>query len=541
MDPLDVTDAQLVAAARGGDQNAYRQLVSRYQGHVYGLAYSLVDHWADAQDIAQETFIRAYMNLDQLREPARFAAWLRRVAFGVTMNWIRAFRPKLFEHLDGRVDLDELDIPDFAPSPADVAEKRELAEAVLAAVASLPPKYRVPLTMFHLDGLSYQKVADFLDIPLGTAKSVIHRARAKLKSALGAYAAEEITPMVQEVFNEHKLPAEFASRVLENVPDIKWEDGECMLAGAVVACMDGMNDPVSYAFACAASGAAFELTWDHRWHAHERPSQLADNDSIRRLFSALGYDYSIYESAAGATEQQLREQIVASIDHGRPVIAWGIVGAPEPGVVTGYGRDGEVLLGHSYFHDGSNGYYSKDNWYKDCLAVLIVGEKGEVPPRLSLLRDTVAYAVEHARGPKSFADKAIGLAAYEPWADALRRDEDFPKGNLETLTWRCHVSNAVVLPALWDARKAAAVFLRQLADASPPAKAQVLQAAVAYEQEAYILDAAMKIVPFCHESEQRRLQMGDPELRHKLAEIIMQAKEKDQQAVTHLEAALKEM
>lgn len=167
------------------DAEAYGSLVARYQGHVYGLAYSLVENWTEAQDIAQETFIRAYLNLDQLQHPARFAAWLRRVTFSITTNWLRAYRPALFKRLDGQVDLDSLDIPEFKPGPPEVAEKRELAEVVLRAVSALPPKYRVPLTMFHLGGLSYEKVAEFLDIPLGTAKALIHRARAKLRTAPG--------------------------------------------------------------------------------------------------------------------------------------------------------------------------------------------------------------------------------------------------------------------------------------------------------------------------------------------------------------------
>ena len=100
------------------------------------------------------------------------------------MNWLKAFRPRMFERLEGRVDMDSLDIPDFAPGPREVLEKRELADAVLGGIRSLPARYRVPLTMFHLDGLSYEKVADFLDIPLGTAKSLIHRARKKLKEKL---------------------------------------------------------------------------------------------------------------------------------------------------------------------------------------------------------------------------------------------------------------------------------------------------------------------------------------------------------------------
>jgi RNA polymerase sigma-70 factor (ECF subfamily) len=173
----------------------------------------MVDNWADAQDIAQETFIRAYCNLHQLRDPARFAAWLRRVTFSMAMNWLKSFRPERFEQLGTLEDIDSLNIPDFTPGPPEVAEKWELADAVLQAVASLPPKYRVPLTMFHLDGLSYQKVADFLDIPIGTAKSLIHRARQMLRPALIKYVSEEVSSMVQEIFNEHKLPPEFSRDV----------------------------------------------------------------------------------------------------------------------------------------------------------------------------------------------------------------------------------------------------------------------------------------------------------------------------------------
>jgi len=214
-DVAERTDVELISLIRDGDPEPYNLLVARYQGHVYGLAYSLAGNWEDAQDIAQETFIRAYVNLDQLREPRRFPAWLRRITFSVAMKWLKAFRTGLFEQLNGRVDLDSLEIPDFAPGPQEVVERKELAEAVQRAIQSLPPKYRIPLTMFHLDGLSFQKVADFFDIPLGTAKSLIHRAREKLKVSLGTYYSEEVLPMVQEVFNEHKLPAEWTKEVYE--------------------------------------------------------------------------------------------------------------------------------------------------------------------------------------------------------------------------------------------------------------------------------------------------------------------------------------
>jgi len=256
-----LSNGELVRQTCEGDKETYGELVRRFQGHVYGLAYSLVNNWADAQDIAQETFIRAYSNIDQLNDPDRFPAWLRRITFSVSMNWIKSFRPKLYDLIDGKVDLDKLEIPDFKSDPYKIVEKRELAQAVLGAIDSLPSKYKVPLTMFHLDGLSYNKVSDFLDIPLGTVKTLIFRAREKLKTALVAYVDEEVAPMVQEALNEHKLPAEFARKVLDNIPEIRYDKWECTFAGSMKACMDYLSHPVTYDFLMGVSGAAFKLFW----------------------------------------------------------------------------------------------------------------------------------------------------------------------------------------------------------------------------------------------------------------------------------------
>jgi RNA polymerase sigma factor (sigma-70 family) len=107
---IDRTDAELVRAVRErGEVDAFAALVSRYQGSVYGLAYALVGDWSEAQDLTQETFIKAYVELRQLRDAARFAAWLRRLAFGTCIDWVRAFRPELYRSLGSPADLSQLD------------------------------------------------------------------------------------------------------------------------------------------------------------------------------------------------------------------------------------------------------------------------------------------------------------------------------------------------------------------------------------------------------------------------------------------------
>ena len=211
------TDGNLVRRVLDvGDNTAYSNLVERYQGHVYGLAFSILGNWADAQDVAQDTFIRAYVNLGTLENHEKFASWLRRIAFSTCMDFIRQHRPGLFQQMGSPADLDQLQLPQLEAPPQEVLEQMETAEAVLRAVAALPAKYRIPLTMFHLDGLSYQKVAEFLDVPLGTAKSLIHHAKRLLKPALAAY-APEVWPMVEEVFHEHKLHPSFNDRVQQMI------------------------------------------------------------------------------------------------------------------------------------------------------------------------------------------------------------------------------------------------------------------------------------------------------------------------------------
>lgn len=364
------TDVELVLRTLKGDKEAYGELVARYQGHVYGLTYSIVDNWADAQDIAQETFIRAYCNLDQLRAPARFAAWLRRVTFSVAMNWLKAFRPGLFEQFGSLEDLDSLDIPDFAPGPAEVAEKRELADAVLRAVASLPPKYRVPLTMFHLDGLSYQKVADFLDIPLGTVQSLIHRARKMLRPALSAYSPyviKEVSSMVQEVFNEHRLPPEFSRKVIEGVPSEEIVTSTWYLDGLPAAMRAALKfkgveekylDDVVFA---AITGQPFRFWFSPYWssclaYTYEDPLGVV-------VAEVLGFDYNWHPGGdGGANWEELAErkntldkkvvaaaweELVREIEAGNPVIMFG--GEPKvepkagPVIVTGYDAQRQLI------------------------------------------------------------------------------------------------------------------------------------------------------------------------------------------------------
>jgi RNA polymerase sigma-70 factor (ECF subfamily) len=530
----EATDSELVGQTRGGDREAYGELVARYQGHVYGLAYSLMDNWAEAQDIAQEAFIRAYVNLDQLREPERFAAWLRRVTFSVAMNWMKARRPDLFVQLDGRVDLDSLEIPDFRPGPPEVVERRELAEAVLRAVGTLPAKYRVPLTMFHLDGLSYQKVADFLDVPVGTAKSLIHRARTKLRDALAAYATEEVTPMVQEVFNEHKLPAEFARRVLDGVPTLGWGTGrECTFAGALEAALTTTDHPYTYTDLLGFTGLAFRTRWfcgndDQRWCPSCAVGEM--EEEIAAVGTTTGWPLRLHfvQGEDAASVEQTTAGIVESINGGRAVLAYEPRGNMD--VVYGYEEGGKLLLLRDYFK-GEEPLQLPPS--KLGFLMLFIGDWKEPMSRRDAVVASLKTAVHNwkrERGHAGPGEYWYGKAALEHWSADIG-EEELSQGERELLRsvgwWN--------FTTMHDARKAAVTYLTESADVLGGEAGEALRrAAERYGEEVKLLDGAAAEPHVFDES----VEEWTAEVRRRERETLGRAAELEENAIAEIEEAV---
>jgi RNA polymerase sigma-70 factor (ECF subfamily) len=165
------TDAELVHLARTGNPDAYGELIRRYQRSICALACLLVNDRFEAEDLTQEAFLRAWRNLDLLSDPAKFAPWLRRVVFGVSIDWMRVFRPDLYRLTDDKTELKLSVHAADVESAFERLEAIELRQRIWDAVERLPPRYRLPLTLFHLDGLSHRKVADALDGSVSTARS----------------------------------------------------------------------------------------------------------------------------------------------------------------------------------------------------------------------------------------------------------------------------------------------------------------------------------------------------------------------------------
>jgi RNA polymerase sigma factor (sigma-70 family) len=202
MDPN--SDAELVNSARSGNRQAFGDLVGRYQRQIYGLACILLGDRSEAEDITQEAFLRAWLNFDLLSDPGKFGPWIRRIVFGVSIDWLRAFRPDLFRLADHETELTLFATTARTQSALQAMENIELQQKVWQAISTLPPRYRVPLTMFHMDGLSHRKVAEAIGVTEGSARSLVTRARQRLEPLLFEYAAE-VLPALQDVLKEQNL------------------------------------------------------------------------------------------------------------------------------------------------------------------------------------------------------------------------------------------------------------------------------------------------------------------------------------------------
>lgn len=178
-------DRELVLRCLKNDQAAYRRLLDKYRRPVYGIVRRMIPDDEDARDLAQESFIRAFRNLDQFDPERRFSSWLFRIAHNLCIDHYR--RRKLdtvpmVRRDDG--DEETWDLPDMTPGPGEEFSDRERSRRLLAAVESLPPAYRSVILLRHQQGLAYEEIAEVMELPLGTIKARIHRAHRLLKEKL---------------------------------------------------------------------------------------------------------------------------------------------------------------------------------------------------------------------------------------------------------------------------------------------------------------------------------------------------------------------
>ncbi|MDI6807654.1 MAG: sigma-70 family RNA polymerase sigma factor [Candidatus Eisenbacteria bacterium] len=185
---MEETDEELMEKVGLGSGRAFKLLVERYDGRIINTVARFIGDRDAAQEIAQETFLRIYRHRTRYRKGSRFSTWIYTIALNLAKNEIRR-RVRRPRHLS----IDEIhensgdSFPGFrdpAQSPHDLAEQRELEQIVQGVLAKLPPKYRAALVLRDIEGLSYEEVADVLDVPGGTVRSRINRARLLMRNRL---------------------------------------------------------------------------------------------------------------------------------------------------------------------------------------------------------------------------------------------------------------------------------------------------------------------------------------------------------------------
>jgi RNA polymerase sigma-70 factor, ECF subfamily len=184
-------DADVVRLAQQGRELAFRELVRRYERPVFSLVFRMVRDRETAEDLAQDAFIKVLNHIDKYSPEFKFSSWLFKIANNVAIDHLRRRRIETIS-MDGNpnattaaeVEASTIELGSDQESALDEMEAKELGSAIERAIATLRPEYRACIMLRHVEGRSYEEIAATLDLPLGTVKTYIHRARHELRKAL---------------------------------------------------------------------------------------------------------------------------------------------------------------------------------------------------------------------------------------------------------------------------------------------------------------------------------------------------------------------
>ncbi len=194
-EPIAFEDSTLVAQAKEGDMRAYGALVAKYQHRIYNLVYRMCGRPADAEELAQEAFLKALERLHQFRGNSKFYTWLFRIAANLTISHRRRAGRVKFHSLTGPEEYNEAQ---SVALTAETAEKRtpapeahvmttEMNGQIMGALEELDDEFRIVVVLRDIEEMDYAGMADILDVPIGTIKSRLHRARSILRDKLTDY------------------------------------------------------------------------------------------------------------------------------------------------------------------------------------------------------------------------------------------------------------------------------------------------------------------------------------------------------------------
>ncbi|MBH0178227.1 MAG: sigma-70 family RNA polymerase sigma factor [Nitrospira sp.] len=181
--PDEPSDAQLVARSLAQDHDAFGQLIDRHAAVIVNLAYRMVGNRAEAEDLAQETFLAAYKALSTFRADSKFSTWLYRIASNKCKDWLRMKRPGQGQYdLDADESLDLYVTEDRTPEL--LLSQQQVAQELEEAIQRLPPLYREAFVLKHIEGLSYEEMEEILGVRSDTLKMRVYKGRVQLSREL---------------------------------------------------------------------------------------------------------------------------------------------------------------------------------------------------------------------------------------------------------------------------------------------------------------------------------------------------------------------
>ncbi|MCD6303764.1 MAG: sigma-70 family RNA polymerase sigma factor [Planctomycetes bacterium] len=197
-DTISFDDAALAEQCRQGDMQAFGRLVAKYQDRIFNMIYRMCGRRADAEELAQETFLKALERIGQFRGESRFYTWLFRIAANLTISHRRRSGRVRFQPLDGPKEFEQGQADSLtaamarrrSPAPDAAAMSAEGRRKVAEALEELDDEFRLVVVLCDMEEMDYAQIARVLDVPIGTVKSRLHRARCLLREKL----AELIQP-----------------------------------------------------------------------------------------------------------------------------------------------------------------------------------------------------------------------------------------------------------------------------------------------------------------------------------------------------------
>jgi RNA polymerase sigma-70 factor (ECF subfamily) len=188
------TDEELVRKSKEDDERAFGELISRYESKVYSLALKMVRNPEDAEDVLQDTFLRAYRGIKSFQGASTFSTWIYRITANSALMRLRKKQLPTVSIEDADERETPVNIADWTPGPVEQLLNRELQQVMDEAIEALPPEFRQVFVLRDIEEMSNAEVADVLDLSVAAVKSRLHRARLKVRNRIAGYFSENAKP-----------------------------------------------------------------------------------------------------------------------------------------------------------------------------------------------------------------------------------------------------------------------------------------------------------------------------------------------------------